>query len=94
MAENKNMELSDEMMGVAIGGRLGELGEAKYQIGQNVNVHFGKEENGETIVTNLVGPIIGIEASPICWQYTIELQANGRVYTIKMPEFALDNDNP
>ena len=95
MADERNMELNDEMMGQAVGGIIqrGEIGEPKYQMGQVVSLDFGKEENGESVITTLQGTIVGIKASPACWMYSVEMQANGRLYTITMPEFALDKDN-
>ncbi len=88
---NMNMELSDDMMNEAVGGKIGDLGHPVFTLGQIVDVRFA---NDEGVITTLSGPIIGIVASPVCWWYTVELQSNGNVHKVKLPEDALLKDNP
>ena len=86
MADSRNMELNDSMMAGAVGGRLGELGEAKYKIGQVVKVHLSEGEYGQT----LSGTVVGIEATLVTWSYSVEVQSNDGIFIIKMPEYALE----
>lgn len=94
MADNRNIQLTDDMLSEAVGGTLGQLGEPKYHIGQMVMVHFGREENGQTITTTKEGEIIGITASPVNWWYTIEIIIDDKTYNVKLPEDAVEHDNP
>ena len=86
MADNKNMELNDEMMKQAAGG-WGEPEEPKYNVGSKVHLKFGNE-NGE--VTTLVGTVIEMKSTPGGWQYKIQYEANGTTYEHWYPEIAID----
>lgn len=94
MTDNKNIQLTDDMLSEAVGGTLGDLGEPKYHIGQMVMVHFGREVNGQTVITTMEGEIIGVKASPVNWWYTIEIIVDNKTYNVTLPEDAVERDNP
>ena len=85
MADNKNMELNDEMMANATGG-TGEVTDPKYEIGDTVQLKFANEEG---VVTVVDGTVIDRRSTPGGWQYKIQYEANGNVYEHWYPEIAL-----
>ncbi|MCR5212035.1 MAG: hypothetical protein K6C41_05735 [Lachnospiraceae bacterium] len=77
MADNKNMELNDEMMAKASGGIDGGLGSGpKYKIGDRVHYELTNPTTGETMAVN--GTIVAVEFVNEAkkWRYTINTEPN------------------
>ena len=69
MADNKNMELNDEMMKQATGGTLVPSSENKFNVGDHV--HWQNHEDwGE-------GEVISMYWQDITWVYTISFASIG-----------------
>jgi hypothetical protein len=86
MADNKNMELNDEMMANATGGFGEENTDPKYELGDTVQLKFS---NDEGVVTVVDGTVIDRRSTPGGWQYKIQYEVNGTVYEHWYPEIAL-----
>ncbi len=87
MADNKNMELNDEMMAKAAGG-FGEPEDPKYGEGSRVHLKFS---NDEGVVTTVVGTVIEMKSTPGGWQYKIQYDVNGTNYEHWYPEIAIED---
>ena len=76
MAENKNMELNDEMMAKASGGMDGAAGQPKYKVGDRVHYELTNPANGETMAVN--GTITAMEFVNEAnkWRYTVQMDPN------------------
>jgi C-terminal processing protease CtpA/Prc len=86
MADNKNMELNDEMMANAAGGNGGEIAGPKYEIGDTVQLKFA---NDEGVVTTVTGVVDDRRFNPGGWEYLVRYEVNGNVYEHWYPEIAL-----
>ena len=86
MADNRNIELNDEMMANAAGGNGGEIPGPKYEIGDTVQLKFA---NDEGVVTTVTGVVDDRRANPGGWEYLVRYEVNGKVYEHWYPEIAL-----
>ena len=85
MSENKNIELSDEMMATVTGGNS-DISGPKYEIGDQVSIKFANDEGVVTVVT---GHVTDRKSTPGGWQYLIRYEVNGTTYDHWYPEIAV-----
>ena len=76
MADNRNMELNDEMMAKATGGVDGVWGQPKYKIGDRVHYELTNPATGETMAVN--GTITAYEFINEAnkWRYMVQMDPN------------------
>ena len=69
MADNKNIELNDEMIAKASGGTVDEGSAPRFNIGDLV---YQSDGNGSPITTEIVGKILRYEEGGSGWVYDVE----------------------
>ncbi|WP_036609088.1 hypothetical protein [Oribacterium sp. P6A1] len=85
MADNKNMELNDEMMAKISGGKS-DIAGPKYEIGDSVKLKFANEEG---VVTTVTGFVDDRRVTAAGWEYLIVYEVNGTTYEHWYPEIAI-----
>ena len=83
MADNKNMELNDEMMAKATGGNGSEIPGPKYETGARVQLKFSGDDG---VSSTVVGVVEDRKYGSDEWEYLIMYVVNGAPFQHWYPE--------